>query len=254
MRTLLLGLAVLLGLAQPGEAKRIALVIGNATYAHAGELANPANDARGVGASLATLGFDVKVVVDADLATMQSAIKALSTSAEGAEVVLLYYAGHGIEISDQNYLIPVDAKLADAVDAPKEALALDTVMREVFAQGKFRLIVLDACRDNPFADSLRQRQVVVRRGLAEPVTFPGDMLVAYAAKAGTVAQDGPSGGNSPFTSAFLKALKEPKVDVRLLLRNVLTDVLQATQYQQSPFTYGNVSKTEVHLNQGVTSR
>jgi uncharacterized caspase-like protein len=254
MRTLFLVLAFLLGLAQPSDAKRIALVMGNGTYAHAGLLTNPPNDARDVGAALSTLGFDVKVVVDADLGAMQSAVKALARDAEGADVVLAYYAGHGIEISGQNYLIPVDAKLAEALDAPKEALALDTVMREVFAHGKFRLIVLDACRDSPFAGSLRQRDGGIRRGLAEPATFPENMLVAYAAKAGTVAQDGPPGGNSPFTSAFLKALQTPKQDVRLLLRNVLTDVMQATQFQQAPFTYGNISAAEIHLNQGSTSR
>jgi hypothetical protein len=172
MRTLFLVLAFLLGLAQPSDAKRIALVMGNGTYAHAGLLTYPPNDARDVGAALSTLGFDVKVVVDADLGAMQSAVKALARDAEGADVVLAYYAGHGIEIGGQNYLIPVDAKLAKALDAPKEALALDTVMREVSAHGKFRLIVLDACRDSPFAGSLRQRDGGIRRGLAEPATFP----------------------------------------------------------------------------------
>jgi uncharacterized caspase-like protein len=251
---LFLGLAILIGLAQPCDAKRVGLVIGNGTYAYAGVLTNPANDARDVGAALRTLGFDVRVVIDADLAAMQSAVKTLARDAEGAEAVLVYYAGHGIEINGQNYLIPVDAKLAEALDAPKEALALDTVMREVSAHGKFRLIVLDACRDSPFADSLRQRDAGVRRGLAEPAANPGNMLVAYAAKAGTVAQDGLPGGNSPFTSAFLKALQTPKLDVRLMLRNVLTDVMQATQFQQAPFTYGNISAAEIHINQGSASR
>lgn len=111
---------------------------------------------------------------------MQSAVRTLARDAEGADVVVAYYAGHGIEISGQNYLIPVDAKLAEALDAPKETLALDTVMREVSPHGKFRLIVLDACRDSPFAGSLRQRDAGIRRGLAEPATSPGNMLVAYA--------------------------------------------------------------------------
>jgi uncharacterized caspase-like protein len=252
MRTILFGLILLFALALPSHAKRVALVIGNSTYQHAGELANPKNDARDISAAFAGLGYTVEVLIDADLKAMQSALGQFSTIATGADVALVYYSGHGIEIRGQNYLLPVDAKLAEAADAPNQAVPLDAVMSVAFASGKFGMIVLDACRDNPLADSLRARDASVRRGLA-PVSVPGDQLVAFAAKAGTVAQDGPPGGNSPFTVAFLNSLRVPRLDVRILLRNVLTDVLRATETQQSPFTYGTLQRGEIFLNPGSTS-
>ena len=232
--------------------KRVALVIGNGKYAHEGQLANPGNDARAVAAALKRIKFDdVQVVLDGDLKTMQSALAAFARSADAADLALVYYSGHGIEVDGQNYLMPTNSRLDDAADVDFETVSLELVLKAADRAGKVKMIVLDACRNNPFAARmlLRQSKRAVGRGLAAPPSAATGMLVAYAARAGTTADDGPAGGNSPFTSAFLKFVEQPRVDVRRQLGQVRDEVVRATK-RQEPFTYGSLGGDEVFLNPG----
>jgi uncharacterized caspase-like protein len=204
--------------------KRVALVIGNGEYQHEAALANPGNDAREVSTALKAIRFDdVEVVLDADLIAMQSALARFARKADGADLALIYYSGHGIEVDGRNYLIPTNAKLADAADVDFETVPMELVVAAVDRAGKAKMIVLDACRNNPFAARMIQRagRRAVGRGLALVAAATG-MLVAYSAKAGTTADDGPAGGTSPFTNAFLKFVAEPRLEVRLMLGRVST--------------------------------
>lgn len=235
--------------------KRVALVIGNANYAHEGRLANPANDARAVAATLKRIGFDnVQVVLDGDLKALQAGLAAFARIADTADMALVYYSGHGIEVNGQNYLLPVDARLGDAADVDFEAISLDLVVRATDRVAKVKLIVLDACRNNPFTSRMLQRQGrrSVGRGLAAPAAAGTGMLVAYAARAGTTADDGPAGSNSPFTAAFLKLVEQPGIEVRRLFGQIRDEVVQATRHQE-PFTYGSLGGDEVFLHRAGLS-
>jgi formylglycine-generating enzyme required for sulfatase activity/uncharacterized caspase-like protein len=232
--------------------KRVALVIGNAKYVHEGELDNPGNDARAVAAALNRIKFDeVEVVLDADLNAMQSALARFARKADAADLALIYYSGHGIEVDGTNYLIPISAKLIDAGDADFETVPLDQALKAADRAGKVKIVVLDACRNNPFRArmlrSARQGKRSVGRGLAAPAAAANGMLVAYAARAGSEADDGPKGGNGPFTAAFLKFVEQPRVDVRIMLGRVRDEVVRATG-RQEPFTYGSLGGEEVFLN------
>ena len=200
----LLATAALLGvlvLAMPASAgQRVALVIGNASYAHAPSLANPLNDANDMGAALKRLGFAVTRLPNASRAELWDGLQKFRLAASASEVAVVFYAGHGIEVDKRNFLIPVDARLLSDADVEFEAVSLDLVLRAVEGASNFRLIVLDACRDNPFAVAMRRAGGTrsIGRGLAS-VEPPGETLVAYAAKEGTVAADG-EGRNSPYTT------------------------------------------------------
>jgi tripartite-type tricarboxylate transporter receptor subunit TctC/uncharacterized caspase-like protein len=247
----LLALAAALVDARAAEEKRVALVIGNGNYAHEGRLSNPANDARAVSEALRKVGFDrVDTVVDGDLKAMNSGLAAFARAAENASLALVYYSGHGMEVEGQNYLLPVDAKLADAADVDFEAVSLNLVVRAAERATNVRMVVLDACRNNPFVSRMivRQGKRSLGRGLA-PVAPAAGMLVAYAARAGTVADDGPAGGNSPFTTAFLKHIAQPRVEVRLMMGRIRDEVVRATGNQE-PFTYGSLGGDEIFLNAG----
>src|SRR5262245_38725478 len=177
--------ASLLALAPAALAeKRAALVIGNAKYAHETQRKNPANDAREVAAALKRINFDdVDVVLDADLIALQSALGRFARKADAADLVLIYYSGHGIEVDGRNYLIPVSARLVDAGDVDFEAVPLDLAIAAADRAGKVKILVLDACRNNPFRARivLRQGKRSVGRGFA-PVAAAHGMLVAYSAR------------------------------------------------------------------------
>jgi Caspase domain len=237
----IVGLLMLLSLSEYAQAKRVALIIANARYANATTLANPIADARIIAASLKRAGFDtVDVRTDVSKAALESELRAFGQKADGAEVALVYYAGHGIEAGGQNYLIPVDAALVRDRDLDVEATRLDTVL--LMGEGaRMRLVVLDACRNNPFAASMQRtmRSRAVGRGLAA-VEPEGETLVVYAAKAGATAADG-EGSNSPFAEALAKRLPQPGLEISLLFRAVRDDVLAKTGRTQEPFTYGSLS-------------
>src|SRR5262249_8696948 len=200
--------------------QRVALVIGNSDYRNASRLPNPTNDAEAIGALLKNAGFDVvNLRRDLDVSEMRRTIGDFADAARNADIAVVYYAGHGMEVNGVNYLIPVDAKLQRDFDVEDEAISLDRVLRVLEPAKRLRLVILDACRDNPFARSMK-RTVTTRavgRGLAPVEPWSTDTLVAYAAKAGSVASDG-IGANSPYTEALLKHLLEPRLDVTIALR------------------------------------
>jgi hypothetical protein len=240
-RTLIALLLAVFCFPQDAFAKRVALIIANGRYAHAAALKNPPADARLIANALRRTGFSsVDLRMDLGKAGMESALRDFSRQAESAEVALIYYAGHGIESGGENYLIPTDARLERDRDLEVEGTKLDTALR--MGEGaKMRIVILDACRNNPFLASMQRstRSRSVGRGLAviEP---EGETLVVYAAKAGATAADG-SGANSPFAEALAGRLVQPGLEIGLLFRSVRDDVLKRTSYEQEPFTYGSLS-------------
>ena len=222
--------------------KRVALVIGNSAYKKVPRLSNPVNDARAVGGIFRAAKFDlVDIRYDLDVQGLRSAIRDFSLVAQDADVAVVFYAGHGIELDGNNYLLPIDAKLAWDVDVEDETVSLDRVLKIIEPAKRLRLVILDACRDNPFAASMK-RTVATRSigvGLAKVEPTTSDTLIAFAAKAGSMAEDG-SGPHSPFTSALLKHLPVPGLDVRFVFGRVRDEVWKSTGYRQEPSIYGSL--------------
>ena len=242
-------LLLLLALAGPAFAagQRVALVIGNGSYAHAPALANPLNDAADMGGALERLGFEVTRIENADVETLRRGLHEFKRAASVSDVAVLFYAGHGIEVDGRNFLVPVDARLQSDDDVEFETVPLELVSRAVEGARELRLIILDACRDNPFAAAMQRAGATrsIGRGLAR-VEPSGDTLVAYAAKEGAVAEDG-EGRNSPYTAALLAHLEEPGLEVSWMFREVRDAVLASTGGRQEPFVYGSLSSKRVYL-------
>lgn len=244
---------------QAVRGKRAALVIGNSAYKNVAALPNPQRDAESVAATLRNIGFDpVIVAVDNSKEKLTEALRSFANEADKADWAMVYYAGHGIEVNGINYLIPVDAKLATDRDVQYETIPLDQAMTSVEGAKKLKLVVLDACRDNPFAPAMRKTAPVevanrstgggvigtrsIGRGLGE-VKVSGATLVVYAAKHGQTALDG-EGGNSPFAVAMVQRLATPGVEINKIFRLVRDDVMEATAGRQEPFTYGSLPGRE----------
>nr|WP_284701681.1 caspase family protein [Rhodoplanes tepidamans] len=229
--------------------KRVALVIGNSGYRSVPSLPNTANDARAMAALLRNSGFDVvQPRHDLGVLDFKRALREFMGVARDADIAVVYYAGHGVEVKGGNYLIPVDAKLARDYDVEDEAIPLERVMWSIEGARVLRLVILDACRDNPFLGKM-QRTVSMRavvNGLATVEPAAGNTLVAFAAKAGSVAADG-VGRHSPFTAALLNHIAEPGLDVRLAFGRVRDEVLRETGGAQEPFVYGSLGGTTVAL-------
>jgi TonB family protein len=229
------------------QSRRVALVIGNAAYANAPALTNPPNDAATVSTALREAGFDtVTVRTNLSQQATLNALREFASLADTADWAVVYYAGHGIESGGNNYLIPVDARLQTDRDIDLEGVDLGKVMSAVEGAKRLRLIILDACRDNPFANQMRRTMASrsIGRGLARVEPEPGT-LVAYAAKHGETADDGTGTRNSPFAEAFVKRIKQtPPIEVRRLFDYVRDDVLKATNKRQQPFSYGSISAEE----------
>ncbi|MGY3487048.1 hypothetical protein ACVW1C_004931 [Bradyrhizobium sp. USDA 4011] len=221
--------------------KRVALVVGNSKYRSVPVLPNPSQDAAAIADTLRAVGFqDVRLVTDATRDSLVEALKSFANAGDGADWAVIYYAGHGMEMAGENYLVPVDAKLATDRDVPFEAVALTQVMGATEGARKLNLVILDACRDNPFANQIK-RTVASRsigRGLAQVEPDSGT-LVVYAAKHGQVALDG-EGGHSPFVTARIKRMQTPRIEIRKLFDLVRDDVMAATDRRQQPFSYGSV--------------
>ena len=235
--------------ATPAAAGRVALVIGNSAYENVDRLPNPEDDARAVAAALERMGFDsVTLRLNQNQSEMRRALGDFAAQAAGADVAMLYYAGHGIEVSGQNYLIPVDARLAGAGDVDFETIDLSTAMVALERANGLKLLILDACRDNPFRSRLQRGGATrsVSRGLARVEPTGRDIVVAYAAREGAVASDG-DGANSPYTTALLKHLETPGLDVRLLFGKVRDDVVSATGGNQEPYIYESLGGDVVAL-------
>ena len=241
-------LSALLSFPAPA-AQRVALVIGNASYAHAPGLANPLNDAADIGGALGRLGFAVTRLENAGYAALRCGGGCWSSqrAASASEIAVVFYAGHGIEVDQRNFLVPVDARLASDQDVEFEAVPLELVSRAVERASGLRLVILDACRENPFAVQMQRAGATrsIGRGLAR-VEPSGETLIAYAAKEGTVASDG-AGRNSPYSEALLGHLEEPGLEVGLMFRKVRDAVVGLTGGRQEPFVYGSLSSRGVYL-------
>jgi Caspase domain len=235
----------------PADAQnRVALVIGNSDYRHVGILSNTRNDAGDVAASLRRLSFSVQELSDATHERMRTTLIEFSQRARRAEIAAVFFAGHGLEVNGENYLVPVDASMRTDVSVAQEGVALKTILPIVSNASALGLVILDACRNNPFLAKMertvRGRALSVSPGLAR-VEPTGSVLVAYSAKDGTVASDGQGNArNSPFTSALLKYLEEP-LEINFVFRNVRDDVIVSTRNDQEPFVYGSLSKKEIYL-------
>ena len=231
--------------------RRVALVIGNSAYSNAPTLANTVADAVGLARLFRTAGFET-VILRNDLGVMdfRRAVRDFLVTAEGADIAVVYYAGHGIEIGGMNYLVPVDAKLSRDYDVDDEAVSLDRIVWALQSVKRLRLILLDACRDNPFPDRMRSVGVGVRAlgssGLGKPINVGADTLVAYAAKAESKSYDG-DGPNSPYATALLRHLAEPGIDIRIALGRVRDDVLAMTGGRQEPFIYGSLGGATITI-------
>src|SRR3954470_5330009 len=245
--------AALLLVCQPAFAeKRVALVIGNAAYQNVARLPNPVNDSATIATTLKGAGFDVvDSRHDLGAADTRRALRDFADRARDADIAVVYYAGHGIEVDGGNYLIPVDAKLERDTDVYDEALSLDRVLLAIEPAKKLRLVILDACRDNPFAKSMKRTVAsrAIGQGLAKVEPTSPNMLIAYSAKAGSTAADG-DGTNSPFTVALSKHLTTPGLDVRRAFGFVRDDVLKSTSNKQEPFVYGSLGGEDVPLVPG----
>jgi formylglycine-generating enzyme required for sulfatase activity/uncharacterized caspase-like protein len=231
--------------------ERVALVIGNGKYAHARVLSNPVHDATDMAAALGKIGYRVQLVTDTSKAGMEAALKQFRRAATGADQAMIYYSGHGIEVGGVNYLLPVEASLESETDVPLEAVSLSEVMGVASRARRLALVVLDACRDNPLANSMPRVNGAkgVGMGLATP-NPTGNELVAFATRDGQTSSDG-TGRNSPYTKAILDTLQEPGLEVRLFWGRVHDRVMSSTRPPQEPFIYGSLGGEQLYLNPPV---
>ena len=230
-------------------AKRVALVVGNSAYKNVARLANPANDAALVGGMFRKAGFEiVDIKLDLNGSEMRRALRDFGGKARDASVAVVYYAGHGIELDGVNYLIPTDATLETDSDVLDETIALDRALFAVEPAKQLRLIILDACRDNPFAKTMKRTIAsrAIGRGLAKVEPTSPNTMIAFAAKAGSTASDGDS-KNSPFATALVDRLPMPGLDLRKAFGFVRDDVLKSTGNKQEPFVYGSLGGDDVAL-------
>jgi uncharacterized caspase-like protein len=229
--------------------KRVALVIGNSAYQRVPKLANPVNDAAAMGKVFKAAGFQVvDVRWDLDSNGMRRAIRDFSLVSRDADTAVVFFAGHGLELNGINYLVPTDAKLEWDLDVEDEAIPLDRVLKMVEQARRLRLVILDACRDNPFLGSMKRSATTrsIGRGLARVETATSDTLVAFAARAGATAEDGVR-EHSPFTRALLKHLAVPGLDVRFALGRVRDEVWKMTGHRQEPSIYGSLGGDAVSI-------
>jgi hypothetical protein len=222
------------------QGRRVALVIGNSSYAKIGTLRNPASDAKVISVALRKVGFS-EVIEKHDLTLQELAaeLKAFGDLAEGADWAVIYYAGHGVEVEGHNYLLPVDAQISRLSHVGDEALPLERVLAKVAPAKRLRMVILDACRNNPFSALLKDDESRSLGGGLSPIEPRGGVLVAYAARHGTVARDG-AGDNSPFAEALARNIGEPGLEISLLFRKVRDEVVTTTRGEQEPFTYGSL--------------
>ena len=251
--------AILLLGSAPAFAKRVALVIGNGAYQNAVALPNPVNDAKAMSTKLRDLGFEVVAGYDQDYMSMRRTIGDFARVARGAEIALLFYAGHGMQVRGQNYLIPTDAKFEDETALDFETISMDFVVRQMSNDVRVRMVFLDACRDNPLARTLARRMSPSRSasigtGLAEIKMDDGGgegSVIAFATSPGDVALDG-DGTNSPFTTALLKHIDTPDTPIQNVMTRVTGDVYRSTDERQRPWVNASLIG-EVYLNKRSTA-
>nr|WP_319387271.1 caspase family protein [uncultured Roseibium sp.] len=247
-------LAILLAGTIPALAKRVALVIGNGAYEHTIPLPNPSNDAEKMAAKLRSLGFEVVAGQDQTYNDMRRSVLDFAKKAYGAEIALLFYAGHGMQVGGQNLLVPIDARIEDETSLDFETISVDFIMRQMSKDVKVQMVFLDACRDNPLARTLARRMGPSRSGslgagLAEikvEETGGEGSVIAFATSPGDVALDG-EGQNSPFTSALIRHIDTPNASIQTVMTRVTGDVYDATEKRQRPWVNASLIG-EVFLN------
>lgn len=219
--------------------KRVALVIGNSAYQHTTALLNPSNDAEDITAKLRRLNFDVVTGNDLTGDEFSELVIDFAQRLQGADVALLFYAGHGIQFQNTNYLVPIDAKLRNQLSLKREAIALDDILEQMESLVPTNLVFLDACRNNPLSDVLQNsikstgRSATIARGLARVDSRGNETLITFAAAPGAIAADG-RGRNSPFTKALLKHIDTPGVEIEVMLKRVTKEVRTTTRQKQKP--------------------
>jgi uncharacterized caspase-like protein len=229
--------------------KRVALVIGNSAYQKVAKLSNPANDAAAVAAMLKAAGFEsVESKLNVPANDLRKSLREFAARTRDADVAVVYYAGHGIELDGTNYLIPIDATLETDGDVLDETIALERVLFAVEPARQLRLVILDACRDNPFAKTMKRTVAsrAIGRGLAKVEPTSPNTMIAFAAKAGSTASDGDS-KNSPFAAALVEHLPKPGLDLRRAFGFVRDDVLKSTGNKQEPYVYGSLGGNDLPL-------
>ena len=242
-------LASCLGCGSALADKRVALVIGNSAYKNAPRLANPVNDAGLVGGMFRNAGFDtVDIKLDLNASEMRRSLREFAARTRDADMAVIYYAGHGIELDGSNYLVPTDAMLETDGDVLDETIALDRALYAVEPAKQLRLVILDACRDNPFAKTMKRTMAsrAIGGGLAKVEPTSPNTMIAFAAKAGSTASDGDA-RNSPFAVALTDHLPKPGLDLRKAFGFVRDDVLRKTGNKQEPYVYGSLGGSDVPL-------
>ena len=242
-RVLLLFAVLLLAGGGTPQDGRVALVVGNGSYADAGVLANPVNDAQDIAAKLRAMGFTVVDGYDLGKRELEGKIGDFADALEGASAGLFYYAGHGIQVDGRNYILPVDAKLNQPAKLKLEAIPIDDVMDLMQQQAGTSILILDACRNNPFARALTAkattRAVQAAEGLAEINSAKGT-FIAFSTAPGAVAMDG-AGRNSPFAEALLKHIDQPGQSINDLMIAVRRDVVETTKDFQTPMSWDSLT-------------
>jgi uncharacterized caspase-like protein len=223
---------------------RIAFVVGNGAYKNVAELPNPPIDAKAMAATLRNVGFDVVEGINLNHEEMTAKLLEFGNKAAGADIAVFYYAGHGIAVNGANYLLPVDADLKSEMDVKLgSAINVDTTLDQTMGDAKVKLVFLDACRDNPFANKIRSaaktRSLTVSSGLAEMKSSEGT-LIAFATGPGQTALDGQTGTNSPFTRALLANITQPGVEIQQAMTRVRAQVNDETHKGQLPWGHTNL--------------
>jgi lipoprotein NlpI len=233
--------------------RRVALIIGNAAYKHTEPLSNPSNDAKAVATSLRRIGFqEVIDGTDLDAEKLAGKVRDFSRALKGSDLAFFYYAGHGVQVNGLNYMMPVDAKLAEESDVYSETVELNDVLKHMERQAKTNIIILDACRNNPLQRNLSRsmgtRSAAASQGLAEVRSGVGTLIV-FATQPGNVALDGAE-RHSPFTAGLLKHIETPNIDIAIMLRRVRDDVIDNTKGQQVPWEHSSLRGAPIMLKAG----
>jgi uncharacterized caspase-like protein len=225
---------ILCFLAPPAQAGKVALVIGNSAYQNTSPLPNAATDATDMAARLAGLGFEVHGGIDLDRKATLEAVETFARALEPDDLALFFYAGHGAQIGTENYIIPTDAVASDEVTLADASVRFQTILRTMELRADRRIVILDACRNNPFLEAAASRSGgEPARGLAKVDGGVGT-YIAFSTQPGNVALDG-TGRNSPFTTALLAHIGDPQADIHAVMRKVRGDVVAATGETQVPW-------------------
>jgi Caspase domain len=243
LRWLLLGLLVA---AMPqtamAQVPRVALVIGNSSYVNTPELPNPQNDATDMAAALRKLGFRVLTGIDLNKQAMDATVREFGSALAGAEQGVFFYAGHGLQVGGENFLVPVDATLGNAAALDAELVRIEAIQRIMEQTAKFSVLFFDACRDNPLASALAStmgaRSTEVSRSFA-PSTSGLGTLISFSTQPGNIALDG-QGRNSPYTAALVKHIADPGSDLSGIVIDVRNEVVRATGAHQIPWEHSSL--------------